>query len=96
MARRLLCLKEVCDRTSLARATIYRMLEESKVLQKAIFPLPVQVSKGRVGWHESEIDEWIRLRPRANIDAALAALFAELNEEAAAAEKAAKDKKDGK
>jgi predicted DNA-binding transcriptional regulator AlpA len=28
------------------------------------FPLPIEVSPGRIGWIEEEVDEWLRSRPR--------------------------------
>lgn len=65
---RLLCLKEVVHRTSRSRATIYRELERQRDTGTDLFPVPVQVSLGRIGWHEHEIDEWIRTRPRVSPD----------------------------
>ena len=65
--RRLLCLKEVIYRTSIKRATIYRLLAEARETGMPLFPLPVQVTAGRIGWHEHEIEEWIVTRPRAKI-----------------------------
>ena len=65
--RRLLCLKEVIYRTSIKRATIYRLLAEVRETGVPLFPLPVQVTVGRIGWHEHEIEEWIVNRPRAKI-----------------------------
>ena len=65
--RRLLCLKEVIYRTSIKRATIYRLLDEVRATGVPLFPLPVQVTVGRIGWHEHEIEEWIVNRPRAKI-----------------------------
>ncbi len=62
---RLICLKEVAAKVGLGKATIYRLLDESKRTGKVLFPIPVEVSKGRIGWHESEVDEWIASRPPA-------------------------------
>lgn len=58
---RLLGLREVEHLTSLSKANIYRKINDGT------FPVPVQVSKGRVGWHHAEIDAWIASRPRAAI-----------------------------
>lgn len=62
--RRLLCLKEVCHRVGLARATVYRELDELRQAGPRPFPLPVQVSPGRIAWHEHEIEAWIESLPR--------------------------------
>jgi predicted DNA-binding transcriptional regulator AlpA len=63
---KILCLKEVEDKTGLAKATIYRRLHEIKETgDTSLFPIPVEVSKGRIGWLASEVDTWIRSRPRA-------------------------------
>jgi predicted DNA-binding transcriptional regulator AlpA len=62
--RRLLGQREVAYRTSISRAAIYRLLAEGRELGVALFPLPVQVTKGRIGWHEHEIEAWIENRPR--------------------------------
>ena len=65
--RRLLCMKEVVDRVNLSRANIYRMLATMRETgTDDLFPIPVEVSKGRIGWHEAEIDAWIKSRPRVN------------------------------
>ena len=72
--RRLLCLKEVTYRTSISRAGIYRLLAEVRDTGVPVFPLPVQVTKGRIGWHEHEIEAWIESRPRVSavdVEAAL-------------------------
>lgn len=56
MKRKLLPRDAVAERTGLSARTIYRLLNESD------FPLPVQVSRGRVAWVEDEIDSWIDRR----------------------------------
>ena len=28
------------------------------------FPFPIEVSPGRIGWYEAEVDIWLRSRPR--------------------------------
>jgi prophage regulatory protein len=50
--------KEVVDRTSLSPSTIWRRM------QAGDFPESVQLSPGKVGWHEEEIEHWIESRPR--------------------------------
>lgn len=47
---------EVEHRTGLARSTIYNLMKNE------IFPTPVRVGPGVVGWLESEIDEYIEAR----------------------------------
>ena len=57
--------------TSLSRAGIYRLLKESRVTGQLLFPMPRQVGKGRIGWLEHEIEEWIATRPPTGIDGIL-------------------------
>lgn len=66
-ADRLLAWPRVRDLTGLSRTTAWR-------LQKAgDFPLPVQISPGRVGWRESEIAAWNESRtPRVLTSAVVA------------------------
>lgn len=55
MATRLLHLKEVLNRTSLSRSTVYRLM--------ALGEFPKAVALGsRVSWVESELAEWIDAR----------------------------------
>jgi prophage regulatory protein len=53
--------KEVEAKTSLSRVTIWRME------QRGEFPQRVQISLNRVGWIESEVDEWMQARPRVGV-----------------------------
>ena len=53
---KLLNSKAVQERTGLSRATLWR-LENA-----GTFPKKKRITPGRVGWLESEIDEWIRSR----------------------------------
>ena len=46
-------LKEVIDRTGLARATIYKYMVEGE------FPKSVSLGGRSVGWVESEVEAWI-------------------------------------
>jgi len=47
------------DRLRISRSAFYEMVRAGE------FPRPVQISKGRVGWHEGQVDAWIRDRPTA-------------------------------
>lgn len=72
---RLISMKQVCEKTSLARASIYRKVEDGK------FPKPLALDErklsesrntkrgvmpgqltGRIAFVESEVDEWIAKR----------------------------------
>ena len=50
---RLLPLAVVADRTSLSKATIYRMLKTGQ------FPRPLQVGPNSVRWLESDLKSWM-------------------------------------
>ncbi len=52
-SQRFLNINAVVDRTALAKRTIYEMLQAGR------FPRPVQLTRARVGWVESEIDDWM-------------------------------------
>lgn len=56
---RILTIDEVTERTSLPRTTIWRRVRDGT------FPPPIQLSPGRIGWLESEIDAWIAERAAA-------------------------------
>ncbi|MGV8921411.1 MAG: helix-turn-helix transcriptional regulator [Pseudomonas sp.] len=53
---RIIRLKEVIDCTGLGRSTFY------KYIAKGTFPKPVSLGDRRVGWVESEVQDWIRVR----------------------------------
>ncbi|HCE1551370.1 TPA: AlpA family phage regulatory protein [Vibrio parahaemolyticus] len=62
---RIIQLTEVIQKTSISKSTIYRKIE------KGLFPPPVRLddcgsdsNTRRVGWFESEVDDWILSRPR--------------------------------
>ena len=55
MATRLLHLKEVLNRTSLSRTSIYRLMAEGT------FPASVPLGS-RVAWVEALVEEWIQAR----------------------------------
>ena len=46
----------VCDRTSLSRTTLWRLV------RAGTFPKPVTVSPGRIAWPESAVQSWIASR----------------------------------
>ena len=56
---RLVTMKEVMARTSMCRGTIDYLMRHGD------FPLPVKLGRRIVRWWSSEIDEWMRSRPRA-------------------------------
>jgi predicted DNA-binding transcriptional regulator AlpA len=49
---------EVLERTKLSKRTIQRQMELGQ------FPLRVELSDCRSGWRNSEVERWIRSRPR--------------------------------
>lgn len=55
-AFRFLPVKEVVRRTSLSRATVYRLVEAG------IFPRPVALTGARTAWVEAEITTWMQSR----------------------------------
>jgi prophage regulatory protein len=57
-SRRILRMREVRRRVSLAPATLWRNIAKKK------FPSPVRLSGRAVGWYEHEIEEWLASRPR--------------------------------
>ena len=56
MATKILDIAAASDRTGLSRRTIYLEIAEAR------FPRPIQLTARRVGWVESEIEEWISAR----------------------------------
>lgn len=59
-------MRQVCERTSLARASIYRKVAEGKFPK--FYPLDERKTNtkgrltGRIAWLESEVDEWLAAR----------------------------------
>lgn len=53
---RLIKLKEVIEKTSLGRSTIY------EYMTKGTFPKQVSLGAKSVAWLESEVDDWIMER----------------------------------
>ncbi|MGJ0485196.1 MAG: helix-turn-helix transcriptional regulator [Methylomicrobium sp.] len=54
MSFKILRIKEVCQKTGLSRSTIYVLISQD------LFPKSVGLASRRVGWIESEIDDWIQ------------------------------------
>lgn len=53
MSMKLIRIKEVMNRTGLARSTVYKYINEDK------FPKPIKLGARAVAWVESEIEDWI-------------------------------------
>ncbi|WP_324738097.1 AlpA family transcriptional regulator [Pseudoalteromonas sp. CuT4-3] len=53
---RLIKLKEVIEKTSLGRSTIYEFMTDGR------FPKQVSLGAKSVAWLESEVDDWIMER----------------------------------
>ena len=55
---RIIRLREVVTRIGLSRSTVYEKIASGE------FPAPVALGGRRVGWKETEVDDWIESRPR--------------------------------
>tara|TARA_B110000046_G_C13003534_1_gene403272 strand:+ start:774 stop:953 length:180 start_codon:yes stop_codon:yes gene_type:complete len=55
---RLIKLKEVIEKTSLGRSTIYEFMTDGR------FPKQVSLGAKSVAWLESEVDDWIEDKVR--------------------------------
>jgi prophage regulatory protein len=55
-SNRVLSNKEVIRKASLSRSTIY------DYIRRGIFPAPIKIGLKRVGWLESEVDDWLDKR----------------------------------
>lgn len=55
-SNRVLTKKEVIRRASLSKSTIY------EYIQRGIFPAPIKIGLRRVGWLESDVDDWLEKR----------------------------------
>ncbi|WP_252107966.1 MULTISPECIES: AlpA family transcriptional regulator [unclassified Halomonas] len=53
MSMKLIRIKDVMERTGLARSTIYKYISLGR------FPQPIKLGTRAVAWVESEIDTWI-------------------------------------
>lgn len=47
-------IKEVCERTSLSRSTVYRLIKDG------YFPRKIKISKSRVAWRDCEVNAWLQ------------------------------------
>ena len=56
VALRFLPVKEVVRRTSLSRATVYRLVQAGE------FPKPVTLTGARTAWVETEVTAWMQAR----------------------------------
>ncbi|WP_308446471.1 AlpA family transcriptional regulator [Chitinimonas sp. BJYL2] len=56
MAMRVVKLVEVIDKTGLSRSSIYAFIADGR------FPKPLPLGDRRVGWLESEVEDWIQAR----------------------------------
>ncbi len=57
-------IKEVIQKVSLSQSTIYAMIA------KGNFPKPFELTPGRVGWIEEDIDAWLAAKAGRNLPAA--------------------------
>ena len=55
-------LKEVIAFTSISRAKIYEMINETSKYYDPTFPKPVRLSESRIGWSAWEIHQWIEAK----------------------------------
>lgn len=56
LATKILDIADAAERTGLSRRTIYLEIADGR------FPRPIQLTTRRVGWVESEIEDWIGAR----------------------------------
>ncbi len=57
MTERVLSVQDVCRKVNLGKSRLYEMIATRE------FVAPIQISKGRVGFREAEVDQWILSRP---------------------------------
>ena len=55
---RIIRIAAVLERTGISRTGLYRLVRRER------FPRAVQLTPHTVGWHASEVDEWIDSRER--------------------------------
>ena len=61
--KRLLRIKEVCQRVGLCRASVYNMVRRDE------FPNPLQVGAQAVRWRSEDIEKWCETRPEVELSA---------------------------
>ncbi|MFJ1471063.1 helix-turn-helix transcriptional regulator [Massilia orientalis] len=54
--------KQVAERLSLSRSTIYDKLSPNSVRFDPSFPRPIHLGANAVGWVEAEIEHWLQSR----------------------------------
>ena len=53
---RIMRLKEVIEKTGLAKTTIYNLISQGE------FPKQIELGARSVGWIDTEIDEWLEVK----------------------------------
>jgi prophage regulatory protein len=59
---KILRLSQVQDRIGLSRSTIYDRINPKSPRFDSTFPRPVKLGAAAIGWFESSITEWLKLR----------------------------------
>jgi prophage regulatory protein len=54
--------KQVMERLSLSRSTIYDKLSPNSTRFDPSFPRPITLGPNAVGWIEAEVDAWVEAR----------------------------------
>jgi prophage regulatory protein len=54
--KRILRIRQVCEKTGMSRAWIYRAIKSGG------FPAPLRLSIRSIGWEEKMVDSWISTR----------------------------------
>ena len=62
MEDKLMTRQEVEDRIRLCRSALYRLMRQGE------FPLPLRIGHRAVRWMASEVEAWLKSRPRATGD----------------------------
>ena len=58
--KQIISIGDVCRQTSLGKSCIYDKIKKGE------FPKPRQLTRGRVGWVQAEVNSWAESRPIAN------------------------------
>ena len=59
---RVIRLKDVIERTSLSRSTIYSKINPNSRQYDPDFPKQIKLGGGAVGWYEKDLEHWLRTR----------------------------------
>lgn len=54
-------LPDVMRKTGASKPTLYKWMREDR------FPKPIKIGARAVGWFDSEVNDWIKSRPRAEL-----------------------------